>query len=53
MKRRTQRRMRNNRKSRSNKKRRLRRGGDNVDVGGLFGPEPNMSKFTQNFGLTK
>jgi hypothetical protein len=45
--------MRNNRKSRSNKKRTLRRGGDNVNMAGLFGPKPNMSEFTQKVGLTK
>jgi hypothetical protein len=53
MKRRTQRRMRNNRKSRSNKKRTLRRGGDNVDLSKMIGLEPNMSDFTKKFGLTK
>jgi len=44
--------MRNNRKSRSNR-RRLRRGGNNVDVGKMIGLEPNMSDFTKQFGLTK
>jgi hypothetical protein len=53
MNRRTQKKMRNNRKSRSYRRKRMRRGGNNVDLSKMIGLEPNMSDFTKQFGLTK